>query len=265
MHTSIRGFHALLAALFLMIVLVVACSPDPTATPVPTNTPVPTATPTPTPTPTPEPTPTPTPEPTPTPAPSTDMMPGMMMDENTMGSDIMAMMSAEEVECVQAAVGDEGFTAMMATPVFLLSDSMAMVADCFAPELSAMLAIAFLSAEVGGLSAESSACLTEFYAEYGATPPDETDPAASLTYLFSFQTCLTDEEAMALSGGDDTIPLPSQLRCLTAQVDQETLTLLLTSFQELFTGSASPELMAAMQEVQIASASCGLDLLSLSG
>ena len=187
------------------------------------------------------------------------------MDENTMGSDIMAMMSAEEVECVQAAVGDEGFTAMMATPVFLLSDSMAMVADCFAPELSAMLAIAFLSAEVGGLSAESEACLTKFYAEYGATPPDETDPAASFAYLFGFQGCLTDEEAIALSGGDESIPLPSQVRCLTAQVDSETLALLLTSVEQLFTGSASPEVMEAMQEVQVASMTCGIDLFSLSG
>ena len=104
-----------------------------------------------------------------------------------------------------------------------------------------------------------------FYGEYGAAPPDETDPAASIAYLFSFQMCLTDEEAIALAGGDDSIPLPSQLRCLTAQVDPETLTLLLTSFPELLTGSASPELMQAMQQVQIASESCGLDLLSLSG
>ena len=77
--------------------------------------------------------------------------------------------------------------------------------------------------------------------------------------------CLTDEEAIALAGEDDSIPLPSQLRCLTAQVDQETLSMLLTSFPELLTGSASPELMQAMPEVQIASATCGLDLLSLSG
>ena len=41
--------------------------------------------------------------------------------------------------------------------------------------------------------------------------------------------------------------------------------MLLTSFPELLTGSASPELMQAMPEVQIASATCGLDLLSLSG
>lgn len=185
------------------------------------------------------------------------------MDENTMGSDIMAMMSEEEVRCVQDAIGDEGFTAMQATPVFLLSDSMAMVADCFAPELSAMLAIAFLSAEAGGLSAESSACLTDFYAEYGATPPDESDPAASIVYLFGFQTCLTDEEAIALSGGDDSVPLPSELNCLTSQISLDDLTALLTGLDALFTGNASPEMMQALQQLQIASEACGVDLMSM--
>ena len=191
------------------------------------------------------------------------MMPGMMMDENTMGSDIMAMMSEDEVACVQAAVGDEGFTAMQATPVFLLSDSMAMVADCFSPELSAMLAIGFLSAEIGVLSAESSACLMDFYAEYGALPPDETDQAASIVYLFTFQACLTDEEAIALSGGDESIPLPSQLECLTSQVSIEDLTALLANLESLFTGNASPEMLQTLQDLQIASEACGVDLLSM--
>ncbi len=258
-HTSIRGFHALLAALFLTVVLVVACSPDPTATPVPTNTPVPT--PTPTATPTPEPTPTPTPEPTPTPAPSTDMMPGLMMDMT--GGDLMAMMSAEEIECVQAAVGDEGLAAMETMSVFLLSDSMAMVADCFSPALTAMLSIAFLSAQVGGLTDESTACLTDFYAEYGATPPDGSDPAEEIVYTFTFLLCLTDEEAEALTLEGDDAPAPSELRCLTAQTDQETLTLLLTSFMDLFSGNASPEVLVAMQEVQAAAEVCGVDLLTL--
>ena len=190
------------------------------------------------------------------------MMPGLMMDENTTGSDIMAMMSEEEVRCVQDAIGDEGFTAMQATPVFLLSDSMAMVADCFSPELSAMLAIAFLSAEIGVLSDEGSACLTDFYAEYGAVPPDETDQAASIVYLFTFQMCLTDEEAIALAQGDESIPLPSQLECLTSQVSIEDLTALLANLESLFTGNASPEMLQTLQELQAASEVCGVDLLS---
>ena len=193
------------------------------------------------------------------------MMPGMMMDESMTGGDLMAMMSDVEVACVQAAVGDEGFAAMEATPIFILSDSMSMVADCFSPELSAMLAIGFLSAEIGGLSAESSACLTNFYAEYGATPPDETDAAASIVYLFSFQACLTDEEAIALSGGDESMPLPSQLECLTSQVSIEDLTALLANLEGLFTGNASPEMLQTLQELQIASEACGVDLLSMGG
>ena len=47
-----RGAHAVIAALLLTVVLVVACSSDPTATPVPsdaTDTPVPTDTSVPTP------------------------------------------------------------------------------------------------------------------------------------------------------------------------------------------------------------------------
>ena len=185
-----------------------------------------------------------------------------MIDETTLGSDIVAMVSEAEVECIRGALGEEGYAAMQATPVLMFADSLEMVADCFSPELSASIAIGLMSAQVGGLSAESSACLKDFYAEYGATGPDESDPAASIVYMFTFQMCMTDEEAMAFSGGDESMPLPSELRCLTAQTSIENLTILLTGLEALFTGNASPEMMQALQELQAASEVCGVDLLS---
>ena len=258
LRSSFRGVHALIAALFLSVMLVAACSPDPTATPVPTSTPEPTATPLPTATPE----PTATAEPTATPMPPPDMMPGLMIDENTLGSDIVAMMSEAEVECLRGALGDETYAAMQAAPVLMFADALEMVATCFSPELSAGIALSVISAQVGGLSAESGACLKDFYAEHGATGPNDSDPAAGFIYMFTFQMCLTDEEAMAFAGGDESMPLPSELRCLTSQTSIENLTILLSGLEALFTGNASPEMLQALQELQAASEVCGVDLIS---
>ena len=72
------------------------------------------------------------------------------------GGDLMAMMSAEEIACVQSIVGGtsggESVPPMQETPIFMLPDSI--YGDCFSLELHIMLGIAALSAEIGPLSAE---------------------------------------------------------------------------------------------------------------
>lgn len=188
------------------------------------------------------------------------------LDENTTAGDLVALVSEEEVACLIAQVGPEALAAMQSAPLVSLTDEIEVFASCISPELFAMISEAMMGL-MGGpeLSPESAACVADFHAEYGTTPPDGSDIAADLAYTFNYLMCLTDEEAMALSGGEDGAPLPSQLRCLTAQMDQETLFLLLSSVEDIFTGSASPEVMQAMQEVQIASVACEVDLFSLAG
>ncbi len=188
------------------------------------------------------------------------------LDENTTAGDLIAFVSEEEVACLIAQVGPEALAAMQSVPLVMLEDEIGLLASCISPELFAMVSEAMMGL-MGGpeLSPDSAACVADFYAEQGTTPPDGSDVAAELAYTFGYLMCLTDEEAMAISGGDDSAPLPSQLKCLTSQMDEETLFLLLASVEDIFTGNASPEVMQAMQEVQIASVACDVDLFSLAG
>ena len=110
-------------AVALLLGLMVACEAEPTPTP----TPLPTATPT----------ATPTPEPTPEPA-----APMLLM------SDIMGMVSAEEQECVRAAVGEDVYNLMLQTPFtpdMMTADAAASpVAACLSPESQAAIAQAVM-------------------------------------------------------------------------------------------------------------------------
>ena len=189
-----------------------------------------------------------------------------MLDENSVVGDLVALFSEDEIACLVGQVGADALAAVQSTPIVMF-DQVDLIAGCISPEKFAMISEAMIGI-MGGpeFSPESQACLEGFYAEFGMTPPpDGSDTAAEFAYLFNYLMCLTDEEAMALSAGGEDAPLPSQLRCLTAQVDPDTLFLLLGSVEEIFAGSASPEVLAALQEVQIASMTCGLDLLSLAG
>ena len=267
----------LLVALVAGTLVFAACSesatptPNPTATPVTPDTPVPTPAPvstptpaapdTPVPTPTPDPTPTPaTPDPTPTPA----MMSLGDIDETTTVAELVASLSEGEADCLRAAVGDAIYQAVQD---LTLSESATgfdtFPLQCLEPDTAINLSVAMISLQAGGLSDDSQACIKGVFADLGV-PGQTMSMTDSMRSFLTMQLCLTDEEAQALdmSGGEDPLPLPSQLRCVAERTDLENLFIVYQAFADLESSTApptpSPEMMMAVAEIMAAQEACGI-------
>ena len=270
----------LLVALVAGALVFAACGesatpiPNPTATPAaPVSTPTPatpdTSDPTSTPaapvsTPTPAmpdtPVPTPTSDPTPTPA----MMSLSDIDETTRGAELIAALSEGEADCLRAAMGDASYEAMQDLP---LSES-AMGFDtfplqCLELDTAIDLSVAMIALQAGGLSDESQACIKGVFADLGV-PGEAMSMTDSMRSFITMQLCLTDEEAQALdmSGGEDPLPLPSQLRCVAEQIDLENLFIVFQAFADLESSTEpptpSPEMTMAVAEIMAAQEACGI-------
>ena len=275
-----RRWAMLLVALVAGALVFAACGesatpiPNPTATPAaPVSTPTP-ATPdtpvlTPTPaapvsTPTPAtpdtPVPTPTSDPTPTPA----MMSLSDIDETTTVAELIESLSEGEADCLRAAMGDASYQAMQD---LTLSES-AMGFDtfplqCLEPDNAIDLSVAMISLQAGGLSDDSQACIKDVFADLGV-PGEAMSMTDSMRSFITMQLCLTDEEAQALdmSGGEDPLPLPSQLRCVAEQIDLENLFIVYQAFADLESSTEpptpSPEMTMAVAEIMAAQEACGI-------
>ena len=258
----------LLRTLLLLAVLVgalAACS-EPAASPEPTNEPAPTATSTASPTATPAPTATPTPTP---PAMSIDDL-----DETATGADLVAALSEGEAQCLRTTMGAAGYEAMRSQTLAESAEGFdAFPLECLEPDNAIDLSVVGMSLAAGGLSSDSRACIRDGFAEHGF-PSETMNPADSLRSLIAMQLCLTDEEAGALdmTGGEDPLPLPSQLRCISERTDLENLFKVYEAFVDLGTSTEpptelgtstepptpSPELMAAWDQVAAAQEACGV-------
>ncbi len=192
-----------------ILLFAAACEGDPTPTP----TPEPTATPTHTPTPVP-PTATPTPVPI-------DINELVLTEATTVG-ELLAAFSPDEVDCIRSTIGSEAVDTMYNVPLQSLPGGTTdFPIHCLSIENSVGLAVAFMSSEAGGLSAETRSCITDIGTEnpgiLGMGPPPE-NPGALFAGAIQMQLCLTDEEAAAfatLQGVE--LPSPSELQCLEEQ------------------------------------------------
>ena len=243
---------AVVALSLVAVIAVAACSPDPTSTPVPT--PLPTETPTPIP-----PTETPTPEPAPV-----GSIDDLVFNETTTGRDVMAFFSEDEVACVRSTLGDDVFNMLIDTPVMGGSGTTPdFPFECLTPENTTGFGVAMISAQAGGLSAESRSCIKDVAAANPGVlgfqePTSESDFAALLASGIEMQLCLTDEEAMALAGGEGggELPPPSVMRCMEERLgSQEEF---LEMFLSMFSGEVTdPEALLA---VFAAADECGLEM-----
>ena len=186
----------LLALTICAAALAAACGSDPTPIPpTPTATPAPTATPTP-----------------------ADMS-EFMIDEHTLGRDIIDVLSDAEASCIRTALGEEGFARLLDSPVVeegfaRLLDSPVVTdgddfqefpIDCIDQETAAPLLVALIGAETGGLTAESERCLLALYADgpaaaffFGSQPGPSSSPEA-FAILIETSLCMTDDEAEAFT------------------------------------------------------------------
>ena len=198
-----------LLALFVMVALLAVACGDSEDAAVVEPTPVPTVAPPPTPEPTPVP-PTPTPEPVMVPADSTDgagtaPAAGSMtfnvpnFGPETTGMDVAeALLSAEEIACVQSTLGPEASAALLAANVLdpAAAGSTEVFGECLTQENSVTLFLAGLQGVAGGtLSEETLNCAGNAVAPYhtvlfaAETPPEVT---------FGVLPCLSPEEMEAL-------------------------------------------------------------------
>ena len=250
----------LVLALTAGALVVAACGESATATPVPTPTPVPTATPVPTPTPM----PTATPAPTPTPA----MMSLSDIDETTTGAELIAALSEDEADCLRAAIGDAGYEIIKNLTLSESAASFDMFPlECLGTDNAIDLTVAMMSLQAGGLSNDSQACIKDVFAEMGV-PSETMSETDAMRSFIAMQLCLTDEEAQALdmSGGEDPLPLPSQLRCVSEQTELENLFIVYQAFADLDSSAEpptpSPEMMMAWNEIVAAQEACGIPTMT---
>ena len=203
-----RGFLLVLAALTVM--LAAACGSDPM----------------PTPTATPEPTPTSTPTPTPTPAP-----PAFEVNADTLGRNVIDLLTDAEADCIRERLGEAEFQRLLDEPIAGGSERTSRLPyECLEKEGGVALAVALVSAQAGGMSAESEACIRELLlsADGGASAffaAESNSDAESIALTLNFFLCLTDEEAEALAEQPEDFEdfNPSALRCVTEHVSVEEL------------------------------------------
>ncbi|MDE2765544.1 MAG: hypothetical protein OXI25_03820 [Chloroflexota bacterium] len=204
-----RGLLLLLATLTVM--LAVACGSDPT----------------PTPTATPEPTPTPAPTATPTPA----APPAFEVNADTLGRDVIDLLTDAEVDCIRERLGEADFQRLLDDPIVGGSaGDAALPYECLEEETAMELAVAVVSAQAGGLSAQSEDCVRRLLlgADGGASAlfaAESNSDAESIALTLNFILCLTDEEAEALAEQPEDFEdfNPSALRCATERVSVEEL------------------------------------------
>ena len=213
---------------------------------------------------------TPTPEPTATavPTPTPAIISLSDIDGATTGADLIAALSDSEADCLRSTIGDEGYEALQALTLSqspLGFDTFPL--HCLEQSNAIDLSVAMMSLQAGGLSDDSQACIKDVFAKLGV-PGENMTETDSLRSFISMQLCLTDEEAQALdaSGGEDTLPLPSQLRCIFEQTDLENLFILYQGFVDLGAGleapTPSPEVLAAVNEIMAAQEACGISTVS---
>lgn len=220
----------------LGVLLLAACSADPTPTPTPTPTPAPTA--------------TPTPPPAATPMP---MAPAEITLFSPAG-DVFGMFSEGEQSCISGQLGEATYQGMLGQPLataIMAPGQLDMILNCLEPENAAELAIIGIGAVAGGFADESAACLRTLFTTADvsniALGPSQ-DPQEALLALRFFM-CLTDEEAQALTeftGFPMQFP-PSALRCVDEQVGLE-------QFLPAMAGDLSQAPPEALQVLQ----TCGL-------
>ncbi len=192
------------------------------------------------------------------PKPEAGSVEDLVITDSTTVGDILAVLSESEVSCLRDAIGAATIEAVQNIPLASAPPGTmeALPFECLAPESAIGISIAMMSAEAGGLSAETRSCVTALAMEnpsvFGIGEPPQ-DPAALFGTAIQMQLCMSDEEAArfaANSGGE--LPPPSVMRCMEEQLGS--LEDLLTLF---FGGEPDLEKLGGLVA---AAQTCGLEM-----
>ena len=197
------------------------------------------------------------------PQPEAGSVEDLVITESTTVGDLMAMLSESEVTCVRDAVGEATLDAVMNIPLTSAPPGAmeALPFECLAPENAIGISIAMMSAEAGGLSAETRGCISALAMENPSAlgiggPP--ADPSALFSTAIQMQLCMSDEEAARFAANSGAeLPPPSVMRCMEEQ---------LGGLEDLFTlfAGGEPDL-AKLGELMAAAQTCGLEMAPPAG
>lgn len=188
-------------------------------------------------------------------------MEDLVITGSTTVGELMAALSDDEVACVQDAIGADTFALIQNLPMSSVPPGVELPSECFTPESTIAMTIAFMSVEAGGLSAETRGCITALAMEdpsvLGIGEPPE-DPAALFGTAIQMQLCMTDEEAARFAANSGAeLPPPSVMQCMEEQLGS------LEDLFTLFTGG-EPDL-AKLGTLMAAAQTCGLEMTPPTG
>ncbi len=140
--------------------------------------------------------------------------------------EVVSAFSEEEGSCIREAIGVDAFNAIADVPVSSLAGGAAdFPIQCLGSESATGFIVANLSAEAGGLSAETRSCITDIAVENPSVVglgPEPEDFGQVIAGAIRVQLCLNDEEAAAWAASQGMeLPPPSTLECLEEQLGGE--------------------------------------------
>ena len=192
------------------------------------------------------------------PKPEAGSVEDLVVTESTTVGDLMAVLSESEVSCLRDAVGGATLDAVQNVPLANAPPGAmdALPFECLSPESAIGISIAMMSAEAGGLSAETRGCISALAMENPSAlgigePP--ADPSALFGTAIQMQLCMNDEEAARFAANSGAeLPPPSVMRCMEEQ---------LGGLEDLFTlfSGGEPDL-AKLGELMAAAQTCGLEM-----
>ena len=156
-------------------------------------------------------------DPTPTPVLSIEEL--ETIDDVTVG-DITAALSEGEVSCARNTIGRDVFDEIQNIPIASVPAGTAdLLFECLTPEHAVGINVAIMSADAGGLNAETRGCIRDIAlvdpAALGIGEPPAADPARLAEPTLRIHLCLSDEEATTLSASRGVdLPLPSAIVCM---------------------------------------------------
>ena len=221
--------HLWIVLMFLLAVAAAACGEE-ESTPASAPTQAPIAAPSATPSPTASPTPVPTATPSPTPESSSSMeIEFLELDTSSTGKDLVALLTDEEVSCLENTLGAD-YQKMLEAPLVgeagAVSESdgsdSSPLTQCLTVEHVASVSISMFSIAAGGFSAGTQECITQLLRDDPAIAEalGRQDESAVGEAMLEFIACLTPEEAAALTPpGEGPAPNPNDIACLMKQLE----------------------------------------------
>ena len=194
---------------------------------------------------------------------------GLVIDADTTGRDLIAVLTEGEVSCIRTALTEDAYTALLDKPAVDLNDpAFVFPGECLSAESNATLIVGVMIHDSGGLSAGSTSCLRDTVAAENPASFWSNDPEVlasfGATFYIDSTLCLTDEEAAKQNEniGSESFIAPSDLGCLVDAAGKEKLSALFIALNDP-TAAGPPfdlltQLLPAMQTCQVdLSASAG--------